>query len=268
MSKKKTAEQLPNVLEHLDDFFNILGDRKPSLFLDYDGTLTPIVPDPDKAQLSEKNRKIISDLSELIPIAILSGRDRKDLKSKVKIDSVVYAGSHGFDITGPDGLEMQHESKKDILPALDQAEERLNRELKDIGGVKVERKKYAIAVHYRNTDEENIDLVKNSVDEVLDRQETLKKGGGKKIVELKPNIDWHKGRALQWLTNHLNWDKQRYYRVFIGDDLTDEDGFEAIKDDGMGIIVGAHSEKTAASYKLRDTDQVTEFLEELKKGLD
>ncbi|HKL36727.1 MAG TPA: trehalose-phosphatase [Salegentibacter sp.] len=268
MHKKKTAEELPNLLEHIDEFYKKLGNKKLSLFLDYDGTLTPIVNNPDEAKLLEKNKNIISELSKLIPIAILSGRDRKDLKSKVGIESVIYAGSHGFDITGPNGLEMEHESKADILPALDQAEEELNEKLKNIDGVTVERKKYAIAVHYRNVNEDHIDLVKNTVDEVLDQQDSLKKGGGKKIVELKPAINWHKGRALEWLTKHLDLDKQENYQVFVGDDLTDEDGFEAIQEDGLGIIVGAHSEKTAASYKLQDTKQVTEFLEQLKKGLE
>lgn len=265
MNNKKRPEELPHALENLDDFFQMLGNKKPSLFLDYDGTLTPIVPNPDDALLSDENKEIITQLSQKIPVSVVSGRDRKDLKSKVMIDSVYYAGSHGFDITGPDHLEMQHESQHEVIPSLDKAEKNLQERLKNIPGARVERKKYAIAVHYRNVDEENVPFVKDSVFEELDRHESLKKGLGKKIIELKPNLDWHKGRALDWLLENLDWNPKQYYPVFIGDDITDEDGFEAIQGKGLGIIVGAHDELTAATYKLKDTQEVTEFLKRINE---
>lgn len=265
MDSKKSPEDLPNALENIEDIYQILGIRKPSLFLDYDGTLTPIVPNPDDALLSEENKEIITQLSQNIPVSVVSGRDRKDLWSKVMIDSVYYAGSHGFDITGPDNLEMQHESEHEVIPSLDKAEKNLKENLKDIPGATVERKKYAIAVHYRNVDEKDVPFVKDTVFEELDRYEGLKKGLGKKIIELKPNLDWHKGRALEWLLENLDWNPKQYYPVFIGDDITDEDGFEAIQGKGLGIIVGTHAELTAASYKLKDTQEVTVFLRKLNE---
>lgn len=265
MENKKDPEDLPNALENIQDIFEILGKKKPSLFLDYDGTLTPIVSNPDDALLSEENKEIITRLSQNIPVSIISGRDRKDLWSKVRIDSVYYAGSHGFDIKGPDNLEMQHESKHEVIPSLDEAEKNLKETLKNITGVKVERKKYAIAVHYRNVEEKDIPFVKETVFEELNQHEGLKKGLGKKIIELKPNLDWHKGRALDWLLENLDWNPKQYYPVFIGDDITDEDGFEAIQGKGLGIIVGTHDEMTTASYRLKDTQEVTVFLRKLNE---
>lgn len=259
-----TTETLPNALEEIEQLFEVKGNRKFTVFLDYDGTLTPIVSEPEAAELPDDNREIITRLSKLTPVAIISGRDLRDLKSKVEIDTVIYAGSHGFDISGPDDLKMVHESEKEITPALDEAEKRLNEQLNHVEGVKVERKKFAIAVHYRNVEEKDVQDVKNTVQKEADRQEKLKTGSGKKILELKPDIKWNKGYALDWLTKKLGWDSEKYLRIYLGDDITDEDGFEALREDGIGILVGSHGEKTAATYALRDTDEATRFLQQLK----
>ncbi len=264
---KKTPETLPNALKEIEELFAIKGSRKITIFLDYDGTLTPIISDPDAAELPDDNRKIITDLSNSTPVAIVSGRDLKDLKSKIEIDTVIYAGSHGFDITGPDGLEMVHESDKEVTPALDEAEKRLKEQLKDIRGAYIERKKFAIAVHYRNVDEKQVQKVKDAVQKEADRQDILKTGSGKKILELKPNINWNKGYALDWLTEKLAWNKEKYLRIYIGDDITDEDGFEALIEEGIGILVGTHGEKTFATFALRNTNEVTKFLQHIKDRL-
>ncbi|MDR9456949.1 MAG: trehalose-phosphatase [Salegentibacter sp.] len=261
---KKTPETLPNALEEIEELFEIKGNRKITIFLDYDGTLTPIISDPDAAELPDDNRKIIAELSNITPVAIISGRDLKDLKSKIEIDTVIYAGSHGFDISGPDGLEMVHESEKEVTPALDEAEKRLKEQLKDIRGAKIERKKFAIAVHYRNVEQKDVQEVKDAVHKEADRQDILKTGSGKKVLELKPNIDWNKGYALDWLTEKLGWDKEKYLRIYLGDDITDEDGFEALRKDGVGVLVSTHGEKTSASFALRNTKEVTRFLQHLK----
>ncbi|MFO8147980.1 MAG: trehalose-phosphatase [Bacteroidota bacterium] len=264
---KQKPEALPNALKKIEELFEIKGNRKITIFLDYDGTLTPIISDPDAAELPDDNRKIITDLSNSTPVAIVSGRDLRDLKSKIEIDTVIYAGSHGFDITGPDGLEMVHESENEVTPALDEAEKYLKEQLKEIRGVKIERKKFAIAVHYRNVDQKDVQEVKEAVQKEADRNDILKTGSGKKILELKPDIDWNKGYALDWLTEKLGWDKEKYLRIYIGDDITDEDGFEALSDDGIGILVGTHGEKTSASFALKNTNEVTKFLQYLKEKI-
>ena len=261
---KANSETLPNALKEIEELFKIKKNKKITIFLDYDGTLTPIVSDPDAAELPDDNRKIITGLSSITPVAIISGRDLKDLKSRIEIDTVIYAGSHGFDITGPNGLEMVHKSEKEVTPALDEAEKRLNEQLKDIRGVKVERKKFAIAVHYRNVEENDVQEVKDAVQKEADRHEILRTGSGKKVLELKPNIAWNKGYALDWLTEKLGWDKEKYLRMYLGDDITDEDGFEALIEDGIGILVGTHGKKTSATFALGDTDEVTKFLQHLK----
>ena len=256
----RTIEELPDALIHLEEIVGIFKDTLPAVFLDYDGTLSPIVSNPEDAILSEKTKSIVSTLSTLIPVAVVSGRDRADVQQKTGLDTICYAGSHGFDITGPDDLDMQFEGGAEAVPALDKASENLKTNLAHIEGVRVERKKYAIAVHYRNVKEEEVPVVLETVAEELNKQGALKKGTGKKIVELKPNIDWHKGKAIEWLVNFFNKQLGPHAPLFLGDDITDEDGLVAVQKTGVGIIVGTHGEKTAATYRLKDTPEVAEFL--------
>jgi trehalose 6-phosphate phosphatase len=259
----KIAEELPDALERIDEIRNIAGNRKPALFLDYDGTLTPIVPNPDDAVLTDSARKIITELSERYITAVVSGRDRADVKSKVAIENIVYAGSHGFDITGPDNLNMQSEAAKKLLPELDSAEKNLKNALAGIKGALVERKKYAIAVHYRNVAEQDVQEVRNAVYAELEKQDKLMEGKGKKVLELKPGIDWHKGKAVEWLMNSLGVNNNEHLVFYIGDDITDEDAFKEIKDYGIGIIVGTHGSPTYAKYRLNDTGEALKFLQQL-----
>jgi trehalose 6-phosphate phosphatase len=259
----RDVEELPDALDNIEEIRKLLGNKKPALFLDYDGTLTPIVSNPDDALLSDKAKRILKETAEKHIIAVISGRDRADVMSKVGLENIIYAGSHGFDISGPDNLQMQSEDGTDIIPDLDSAEEHLENELRHIKGVLVERKKYAIAVHYRNVDKEFVQEVKNAVYNELERQEKLKEGKGKKVLELKPDIDWHKGKAVKWLKEALGLRDDEYVSVYIGDDITDEDAFREIKDKGIGIMVGTHGSKTHALFSLKDTDEALEFLKKL-----
>ncbi len=264
---ENSIENLADALEHKEEIFQQLKEKKPVLFLDYDGTLTPIVSDPDEAILSEKAKNVLSKLAKQITVAVISGRDRKDIQSKIGLDNIIYAGSHGFDISGPNGMEMQYEEGQKILPVLDEAEKRLNEKLQDIEGAWVERKKYAIAVHYRNVADKKEEIVKNAVLEELEYYNDLRKGTGKKIMELKPNIDWDKGKALNWLMEELNLSTNEFIPLFIGDDITDEDALKAVKNKGIGIIVSSHDQKTAAVYRLKNTEKAIEFLDQLQQRL-
>jgi alpha,alpha-trehalase len=152
------------------------------------------------------------------------------------------------------------------LPVLDSAESRLRELIKDIPGAAVERKKYSIATHYRLVEEKDVPKVEAAVDEVLAACEGLVKGTGKKVFELKPGIDWDKGKALLWLLEALGFEIHDTLPVYIGDDTTDEDAFAVIRENGIGIVVTEGkdpAEKTSARYSLPDTPAVRTFLERL-----
>jgi len=259
---KYNAQDLPAAL---NDIPGLLQGKKPAVFLDYDGCLSPIVKDPDKAILAQQMRKALQQLAEVCFVAIVSGRDRANVEQLVQLDNLYYAGSHGFDISGPDNLNTEPGGAKAALPALEEAHKVLTERLKDISGVLVERKRYAIAVHYRNVPENQVNQLLQITDEVIARHPELKKGPGKKIMELKPNLDWHKGKAVEWLLEEMDLNQPSIIPLYIGDDLTDEDAFATLQGHGIGIMVGEHDEQTAAEYRLEDVEEVQTFLEALTK---
>ena len=203
----------------------------------------------------------LARLTRECPVAVISGRDRKDVETKVALPQLIYAGSHGLDMAGPGGLDIPEKVSTHILDSLKQAADNLQNKLKDVKGCLVESKKFAIAVHFRNVADEEVSKVTDAVEKELKNHGHLKKGTGKKIIELKPAIDWHKGWAVNWLFDALELSVDNGISIFIGDDITDEDAFASIYGSGIGILVGTHGEQTAASYALNDTDEVRKFLE-------
>jgi alpha,alpha-trehalase len=236
----------------------------PALFLDYDGTLTPIVDDPADATLPERARKVLEALSGVWPVAILSGRDLKDVRSMVGLDDIVYGGSHGFDIWGAPA-ELPGEIDQDaLLAALDAAESEIAPTVRDVEGARAERKRFAIAVHYRQSPPDRVDELRRTVESVASSSPELRMTPGKKIFELRPDVDWHKGRALTSLLHSFGLDSDRVVPIYIGDDTTDEDAFDEIACRGIPILVtGGRASRTSAHYSLRDPEEVAAFLEEL-----
>lgn len=260
---------LPDALQHLPMIASQLVDRRPAVFLDYDGTLTPIVARPELAVLDESMRQSIQALATRCPVAIVSGRDRADVERLVGIDGLVYAGSHGFDIAGLDGLAMQYPGAADFLPALDQAETQLRAQLAGIDGALVERKRYAIAVHYRLVAPEHLAAVDAAVVAALaEAPDQLRRTGGKKVFELRVNLPWDKGSAVSWLLDTLGLAHPDVLPFYLGDDETDEDAFSALRGHGgIGILVAAAPQATAAQYRLTDPSAVGRFLQVLTEML-
>jgi alpha,alpha-trehalase len=255
--------ELPDALQRFDDLARLFAERRPAIFLDYDGTLTPIVSRPELAVLDEPMRATLAELSEMFPAAIISGRDRADVENLVGLPGMVYAGSHGFDIAGPGGLKREYEGAAKFVPALDEAETLLNERLKGIEGVLVERKRYAIAVHYRLVADARVPAVEKVFDAVLGEVGTLRRTAGKKVFEMRPELEWHKGKAVLWLLEELGLDRPDVLPVYIGDDETDEDAFAALAGRGLGILVADGPQETKAEYRLESPEAVGRFLRRL-----
>ena len=251
--------EVPKALDHVDDI--LPPDRQPAVFLDYDGTLTPIVDHPDDAVLDDAMRGVLDRLRRLCPVAIVSGRDLADVRERVAVSGTWYAGSHGFDIAGPDGERGSYQEGADYLPALGAAETALHESLDAVEGCLVERKRFSLAIHYRRVPDASFDTVRAAVERVHDMQAELRLSHGKKLFELQPDIDWDKGRALEWLMRRLGLSSTDHVVVYIGDDVTDEDAFRALERDGVGIVVSAVPVCTRAAYRLEDPAAVRRFLE-------
>jgi alpha,alpha-trehalase len=256
----RSAQELPSALDRWVEIAERLGDKRPAVFLDYDGTLTPIVAQPEYAILSDDMRGVLRELAGLCTVAIVSGRDRANVEPLVDLDGLVYAGSHGFDIKGPD-LRMEHEGGRGFLADLDRAEQELQDRVEQVSGARVERKRFAIANHYRNVADEDVPRVEEAVRDVLARHEGLRMSGGKKVFELRPDIDWDKGRAVLWLLEALNLDGDDVQPFYVGDDVTDEDAFQALSGRGIGVLVGFPEYRTSADYGLRDVPEAQLFLQ-------
>lgn len=263
IAKQRFSNELPSALKNMTQLTAELQGRKPVVFLDFDGTLTPIVDRPELAELSPDMRESVRRLGQCCTLAIVSGRDLDDVRAKVGIDEVFYAGSHGFQIAGPSGFGHELQQGSQFLPALDKAEQSLLRQLSLIPGAQVERKKFAVAIHFRRVVHEQVAALTTVVDGVLADSEGLRKTGGKMIFELRPDIDWDKGKALNWLLEKLQLDKLSALPLYIGDDLTDEDAFRELQHHGIPILVRDGVRPSLALYALESVDEVKILLQRL-----
>jgi len=259
---------VPRALEYYAEIEHGLSGRRAAVFLDYDGTLTPIVERPDLAVLSEDMRAAIKALAGLCTVAIISGRDRADVEKLVGLDALVYAGSHGFDIAGPGAIEVQHEEGAAFAAIVHRAAARLRTALAPVEGVLVEPKRFAVAVHYRQVAESDVPRVEAAVDRLLAEVADLRKTYGKKVFELRPRLDWDKGKAVLWVLEALGLHGPDVLPFYLGDDTTDEDAFAALAERGIGILVGCPARETAARYVLDRPADVRRFLRNLTATLE
>jgi len=255
--------ELPSAIEHYEDIADRLKGSRVAVFLDYDGVLTPIVSHPDLAVLSAETRSALAGLASATTVAVISGRDVADVRGKVDLPGIFYAGSHGFDIIDPDGnavVDEQLDRFHVYLDPLDQVAEVLNERLAYIPGARVERKRFAIAIHYRQVADEDYPALEAAVFETAPRVPLLRVEAGKKIFEFRPDFAWDKGRALEWLLDELGLTMPEVVPMYLGDDTTDEDAFRVLHTRGIGIVVGLQGAPSLARYALEDTDEVYSFL--------
>lgn len=255
--------ELPLALDDTD-VVRMLADRPVAVFLDYDGTLTPIVDRPEDALLAAETAAELAALADSCIVGIISGRDLDDVAVLVDTPGLWMAGSHGFDVVDPDGTRHQFEQGAAALPALDRAEHLLVPAIEAAPGAWAERKRFAIAVHHRATADADVPSLESAVAAIADADPALRMTGGKKIFELRPSADWHKGRALRWLVDAAAVPDDALV-VFVGDDVTDEDALDEVRRRGLGIVVGLEDRPTAAHARLDDTGQVAELLRRIRR---
>lgn len=259
----KEAKPRGNALKMIGEIFAAGQHKQLAIFLDYDGTMTPIVSRPDLAILDETMRQTLKELAKIHTVAIISGRDRGDVEALVGVSDMFYAGSHGYDIAGPGGRSFQNNEAESFISSIDQVERELTAELQEIDGALIERKRYGVAAHYRLVDEKEIDKFIAAVEKVRHRHANLRITKGKKVFEFQPKINWNKGKALNWLLECLGLDGEEVLPFYIGDDVTDEDAFKALIGKGIGIAVQEDPKPTFGRYTLKNPDEVQQFLDKM-----
>ena len=254
---------LPHALQRMDEIQHRLAVKRVAVFLDYDGTLAPIVDRPEQARISDEMRSLVGRLAQCCPTAIVSGRSMERLWEFIKLDGVYYAGSHGLDIEGPPMSGVRYDVGQDFKKAINAVSAVLSEGISGIQGALVEHTTYTVTVHYRMAAQAEAPLVEAAVDRALSEFPTLRKTHGKKIYEIRPSIDWDKGKAVLWILEALGLDGSEALPFYVGDDVTDEDAFRVLKGRGIGILVAETPRETSAIYRLNDPKEVGEFLERL-----
>jgi trehalose 6-phosphate phosphatase len=273
MTTTQCIQTLDGAIDHFDELRQQANNKEIIVFLDYDGTLAPIVARPEMAYMSEEAREAVEKVAEKYTTAIISGRAKWNVKKFVQLDNLYYAGSHGFDIDGPQGINYQIAT--DYIPVLKQACEQIEKQVCDINGVIVENNLFSLSIHYRLVSDTNdVQRVHDIVEQIVDSNETyqnmLRITHGKKVIEVRAKYDWHKGKAVLHLLDRMEMqDPNKVFAIYIGDDKTDEDAFRALKESklGVGIVVASkeepHTDMTSAKYYLPKCSQVIDFLQML-----
>jgi trehalose-phosphatase len=239
------------------------------LLIDYDGTLTPIVERPELANLTESTKLVFEALARRyeFKVGVISGRALADLKDKVGIRGIIYAGNHGMEIDGP-GISFVNPMAEEFQPILRIVHQVLSRALQGIRGVVIEDKGLSLSVHYRLAEEDKTEEVKNTFERITGGAQALGKvkiTSGKKVYEVKPAVAWDKGKAIKLLMKKYGKGgrKSGLLPIYLGDDLTDEDGFRVIENygNGLSVFVGEKGQHSAARYFLKSPTEVVAFLE-------
>lgn len=269
----------PSALTSFELIANTARGKRIALFLDYDGTLSPIVDNPDHAFMSNAMRVAVRNVAKYIPTAIISGRSCDKVRKFVGLKELYYAGSHGMDIMGPvrpptDHTTATNEVKEgnlyqpasEFLPMINEIFVSLVEITKSIEGAKVENNKFCVSVHYRNVDEKSWTMVAQYVQDTIKNYPRLRLTHGRMVLEIRPVLKWDKGKAVEFLLESLGLSNcDDVVPIYVGDDRTDEDAFKFLREDGRGygILVTPAPKETNAYYSLRDPSEVMEFINSL-----
>ncbi|XP_051185541.1 uncharacterized protein [Lolium perenne] len=265
----KDIVKCPSAIVCFSEITKIARGKKILIFLDYDGTISPINDIPAEATIPSDIREAVQKAAELFPTSIVSGRRIEKLKNFVKLDNVHYAGSHGQEIVmsgepvpsyAPVGI---HEQR--VTAATHYLEDGSSK----IEGAIVENNKYAVSLHFRNVDQKDWTLVEKLVEDAKAAFEGLEMTRGHMVLELRAQTGLNKGTAVKYLINHilgkLGLDRSEVLPMYFGDDVTDEDAFEVLREKklGFGVLISEEPRESKALYSLKNPLEVKRFLNEL-----
>ena len=240
------------------------------LLSDYDGTLTPIVSRPEEAILSPEAREKLLALAEkpTFSIGIISGRPLSEVKALVGIEGIYYTGNQGLEIEGP-GLTYVNPVAKEAQTEMKDLAQQFSARLAGIGGVTVEDKGLSLSIHYRlvkKSQEKAVSEIFHQITSPRLQDGRIRVSSGKKVWEVRPPIDWHKGKAVEIIMKELRTvlGGEGGLVIYLGDDTTDEDVFKIIHHpQGWSIFVGQENPSSNADYFLNSTSEVATFLSRL-----
>jgi len=243
----------------------ILSAAEVELFLDYDGTITPIQKTPSEAVLAPDTIHLLQQLIQLpdVRVTIVTGRSMKDIRNFVTLEDIRLVANHGFHIY-QNKSEWIHPDALSSRPKMHQLQNILQNALDSFSNVFVEDKQFTLSVHYRNVIAQNVPFVKEltiKTVSVFDPELIITEG--KEVLEVRPAVEWGKGHAVRKLLNEHQYPSNSL-KIYIGDDKTDEDAFKALKSSGITIHVGEMPE-TKAQYYVENVRDVIKILKMIVK---
>jgi trehalose 6-phosphate phosphatase len=236
------------------------------LLLDFDGTLAPIVDRPEMAAMPEATRRALGRLMRMdgVEVAVVSGRGLADVRERAAIEGIAYAGNHGMEIHGP-GVDRVHPQAAAARPALERAKAQLTAVVAQVPGGWVEDKELTLSIHFRQAPPERVPQLTQQVALVTAMTPGLRMTTGKQVLEVRPAVDWDKGKAVLFLLAQMKPPAGAAV-LYLGDDRTDEDAFRALAEGGVGegVLISDHpSPGTAAAAHLRDPSEVAGLFDAL-----
>ena len=254
----------PDLLEHLEALHRPLATRPMGLFVDIDGTIAPIMPDPTAVTLSAEARGALAALAAHITVVALTGGDVGAARAIVGLDEVVYAGNHGSEWL-EDGRTSVLPEVEPFVDSMHALAETAKRRLSGLEGLYIEDKGPSVSLHYRGTHDPA--AARDDIQAVI--RETPEAGGlaiseGKMVIEVRPPLAVNKGTALTRMV------ERRGLRsgLVLGDDTTDVDAFVAMRNlsgfDGLTVAVLAPDVPpgllAAADYAIAGTEATQALL--------
>src|SRR3989338_5935675 len=240
------------------------------LFLDYDGTLARIADRPEQACLPSRAKELLKELRDCArcKIAIISGRGLGEIKGRIGLEGIIYAGNHGLEIEGPK-IKFKSPVSSSYMSLLRKIKDDLEEKIPSVPGAFIEDKGLALSLHYRQANKRDISALKAIFDEIVyaySAKDKIRVKTGKMVFEIQPPVKWDKGKVTLWLLARQNFalkEKVEVVPLYIGDDVTDEDAFRALGNKGITVRVG-ELEDSRAKYYLKNTDEVFMLLKDIK----
>jgi trehalose-phosphatase len=239
------------------------------LLCDFDGTLSEFDGDPEAVWLPPARRVLLDRIgaSPAATLAIVSGRRLEDVRRRTQLGAgTYYAGMHGMEIEGP-GDRYQHPAVHLTETLLHDLAGPIAADLSGVDGAFLEDKGHALVVHFRAASIE--DAVRTQDALIRHARPHLDSGvlrtmRGSSMLEVLPNIDWNKGSAVEWIRERVVRRHGDAWPLYIGDDVTDEDGFRAVS--GTGLSVSASSRARGADFAVEGPEEVDALLRAVFTG--
>ena len=238
------------------------NNQHPILLFDFDGTLVELAPTPDKIKFKPITKYILENLAKIFPVGIISGRRISELKELVAINGVFYSGNHGVEVEGPGLSFIEPNSSKFRYLILNLLEE-LKAKLSSYNPL-IEDKIYAIGIHYRTIDPRRVNDFLFEVTKILEtplNKNEIKVLNGKKVIEVKPPVEWNKGNSVKIILENLENDYSPFY---FGDDITDEFAFETVNElNGTSVLISNEISSTKAKFILGSPNELIGILAQI-----